>query len=102
MTAQFRRASLPDVLQLDAMLWHAWTSLGCQVPASAKERTRNEQRRKRSRETPRAREDYVRRKKQRSGQGFTTHSTPCVYQCPLAPCPRPEKSFDLQGVFSHL
>ncbi|KAM5534237.1 hypothetical protein V8D89_012144 [Ganoderma adspersum] len=77
----------------------AWSR---QMTGPPKERTRNEQRRKRSRETPCAHEDYVRRKKQRTRQSSATHSMPREYQCPLATCPRPEKLFDLQGVFSHL
>ncbi|RPD53957.1 hypothetical protein L227DRAFT_589116 [Lentinus tigrinus ALCF2SS1-6] len=108
----FRWDRLPDVLQLDIVLWDAWASL-CFHAANASQQpqdadlTRREKRNKRQRETDRARDDAARRKKLRKTHLQDTHlSTPAAdqsYRCPLSSCAgRSRRFIELIGVFNHL
>ncbi|RPD72399.1 hypothetical protein L226DRAFT_546935 [Lentinus tigrinus ALCF2SS1-7] len=108
----FRRDKLPDILQLDIVLWDAWASL-CFHAANASQRpqisglTRHEKNNKRQRETPRAREDAARRKKHRKIRSHdgpsSTSAVPQGYRCPISSCARQSRRFaELMGVFNHL
>lgn len=91
---------MPDVLQLQSMLWHAWISINSQAPLQTTTFTRAQVKRKRSRATARAQEDNLRRKRQK--QEVHEAASGVVYKCPHQPCKR-EKSFvEFEGVFTHL
>lgn len=101
---EFRRASMPDVLQLQGMLWHVWMSLRLRPTEATNGPTRIQKKHKRRRETPKAREDAARRKKQKRDHGHSPPSalTERSYTCPDSACSLKERLFDLNGVFSHL
>ncbi|RPD53490.1 hypothetical protein L227DRAFT_490016, partial [Lentinus tigrinus ALCF2SS1-6] len=90
----FRRDKLPDVLQLDVVLWDTWSSL-CFHAANASQRpqdtnlTRHERNNKRQRETPRG--------------GISSATDPLrSYLCPVSSCSQSRRFVQLIGVFNHL
>ena len=98
---------MPDVLQIQAMLWHSWMSLSSQVICPAQGWTRAEHKRKRSRESARGIADAARRKQMRTLAGAATSSpsTSPVERnvaCPHPSCFRSKNLFAFDGVFSHL
>ncbi|KAI1783926.1 hypothetical protein LXA43DRAFT_902649, partial [Ganoderma leucocontextum] len=102
---EFRRWSMPDVLQLRSMLWHGWTSLSLQSPVQANERTRIQRKRQRTRATSGAQADSARRKKQKRHHDGNTSAASHEhdYKCPHEICSGRDKSFkQLNGVFNHL
>ncbi|KAI0714472.1 hypothetical protein C8T65DRAFT_573338 [Cerioporus squamosus] len=105
----FRREHLPDVLQLDVILWDAWESLAFQAAEAGKRSqvpalTRHEKKNKYRRDTPRSQEDDARRKKQRKAEMNEGCSSPARdYRCPITNCARRSRPFSqLSGVFNHL
>ena len=105
MTEEFRRAAMPDILQLQNMLWHSWVSLGSQrTHQTNRPLTRIQAKRKRSRETAAAQEDAARRKKHKtSRQGGVPIPSFHAYKCPHPACDRQDRTFaQAHGVFSHL
>ena len=93
-TQEFRRESMPDVLQLQGMLWHAWVSLSLRPTEMTRELTRIQKKHKRRRETPRALEDAARRKKQKRDEGY---SPPLASSEPSYLCPDPACSLALNS-----
>ncbi|KAI0695261.1 hypothetical protein C8T65DRAFT_584462 [Cerioporus squamosus] len=105
----FRRERLPDILQLNIVLWDAWVSLAYHAVVAgqrlrAPTLTRHEKKNKYRRETSRGHDDSARRKKQRTAQMRDGGPPPSRdYACPITNCPRRCRRFsELHGVFTHL
>ncbi|RDX40198.1 hypothetical protein OH76DRAFT_1366565 [Lentinus brumalis] len=105
-SADFRREKMPEVLPFETVLWDAWSSLACHAehmegrPRSVA-LTRAQRKNKRQRETPRAQEDYGRRKQLRRASSDTTAMT--GYRCPATDCTARHRRFPtLVGVFTHM
>ncbi len=103
-----RREQLQDVLQLEVVLWDAWTSLTFQASEAenrsyAPARIRHEKKNKYRRDSSRGQEDAVRRKKQRKAHVDVGGSSPArYYRCPIVHCVRSRPFAQLSGVFNHL
>ncbi|RPD78442.1 hypothetical protein L226DRAFT_457378 [Lentinus tigrinus ALCF2SS1-7] len=109
----FRRDKLPDVLQLNVVLWDAWASLSFHAAHASQQPqtqglTRHEMKNKRQRETSRGREDAARRKKHRKTHLHDEHSSAPTdpsqsYRCPFSSCARqPRRFVQLIGLFNHM
>ncbi|KAI0689579.1 hypothetical protein C8T65DRAFT_588533 [Cerioporus squamosus] len=105
-SADFRRERMSEVLPFETVLWDAWNSLAYHAE-QAEDRppivasTRTQKKNKRQRETPRAQEDYERRKQLRRKSPDTSDRT--GYRCPIVDCTARHRRFcKLIGVFAHM
>ncbi|KAI1784034.1 hypothetical protein LXA43DRAFT_902412 [Ganoderma leucocontextum] len=111
-STEFQALGREDILQLDVMIWHCWSSLLrlSMVVADDKDKqevqpTRSQRKRKGGRATNGARDDRVRKKRQRNSE-----SNPRLYDagtfrfsCPHPVCEGSTRlPFDLNGVLCHL
>lgn len=108
-SAELRQEKREDLLGLEAMLWHAWISLGIaadRAPAPPEDTglTRKQRKNRRQRQTLRGEDDQARRKgkarEAKSERAMLPHN---VFKCPHPSCDGSGRTFGaLHGVFNHL
>ena len=96
--ADFRNEQMPDILQLETILWNAWMSLDSLISDEQRcgpSLTRSQKKRKHGRETDRAKEDVKRRRKERKAN--------VGQKCPHTHCVDKTRRFaQLNGLFAHM
>ncbi|KAI1785997.1 hypothetical protein LXA43DRAFT_898773 [Ganoderma leucocontextum] len=111
-SAEFQALRHEDILQLDVMLWHCWSSLR-RLSAVADDEdedeaprpTRLQRKRMAGRATSNAKDDRIRKKRQRKSESDRDLYDASVfrYSCPHAACEGSKRlPFDLNGVLCHL
>ncbi len=96
-TEDFRSIRVPDILQLEAMMWHAYVSISHKLSQLGGVT----QPRRRRRPTTSSRDDRVRRKRAR--KGAQDRSAVCDRPCPHPSCSRSTRTYtEYLDVFNHL
>ncbi|KAI0715211.1 hypothetical protein C8Q76DRAFT_617899, partial [Earliella scabrosa] len=95
---EFRREKKENILQLEAMMWHAWTSVhrDLQLPTSVATSPIITKRQL-------LRSEHVARRRREKGILLNgPPGLPLDYTCPLPPCDKSPRKYLLDGLFNHM